>query len=169
MCDRGWHGHNCSLASCPRNCSGHGTCDVTTGVCACDVGWNLHSTCALQECASNCTNGVCVDGSCECNPGYEGDDCETFVCINSCSGHGNCNEEMQRCVCFPWWTGELCDTRLCPRDCSGHGYCDDGRCVCEPGYGGFDCATPLCPNDCSRRGSCLIDGTCSCETGWGGG
>lgn len=117
---------------------------------------------------SNCTNGVCVDGECECNPGYSGADCETFSCVNECSGHGNCDISLGRCRCHPWYTGEDCSTALCPANCSGHGICSNGLCVCDNRHAGYDCSIPKCPYDCSGRGICLSDSTCSCQTGYYG-
>ena len=79
----------CALAG-PRGCSGHGLCIPATGKCQCDPMWDVLPSCSVRGCASNCTNGACVDGACECNPGFSGAACEEYICLNECSGHGKC-------------------------------------------------------------------------------
>jgi hypothetical protein len=78
------------LAVGPRGCSGHGACNQNTGKCQCDPLWDVLPSCRVKGCASNCTNGACVDGVCECNPGFLGPSCDDFTCLNGCSGHGVC-------------------------------------------------------------------------------
>jgi len=78
------------FSSGPRGCSGHGTCNQNSGKCQCDPLWNVLPSCSIRGCASNCTNGACVDGTCECNVGFSGPACEDFACENGCSGHGVC-------------------------------------------------------------------------------
>jgi hypothetical protein len=74
----------------PRGCSGHGECIQLTGKCLCDPMWNVVPSCSVRGCASNCTHGTCVDGTCECNPGFAGAVCDIYTCLNGCSGHGKC-------------------------------------------------------------------------------
>lgn len=98
LCDPGWSGQACEIGACPKNCSGHGTCDTATAMCACDppagaaVKWTGPS-CSILSCSSNCTNGECVDGTCECHAGFAGVSCEDYVCL-----HG-CYESLGRGVC----------------------------------------------------------------------
>ncbi len=83
----------------PRGCSGHGECIRTTGKCLCDPMWNVVPSCSARGCASNCTHGTCVDGTCECNPGFAGAACEIYTCLNGCSGHGKCRLFRAPCLC----------------------------------------------------------------------
>jgi len=67
--------------SCPNNCNGTGTCDLSTGVCNCNAGYT-GSDCSQKspiECPNNCGgNGDCdlSTGVCNCNSGYIGIACE---------------------------------------------------------------------------------------------
>ena len=170
-CDPGWHGNNCSIAECPKNCNGHGACDITSGNCNCDPGWEGRS-CAIKQCLGNCTagQGECNDGVCVCYDGWAGENCELYTCKHECfrdEGHGECDSENQRCICSPYWTGDDCSLALCPNDCSGHGACLDGGCMCDAGWSDAACASKLCMGDCSGHGTCAA-GECECQTGWEG-
>ena len=88
----------CPFVAGPKNCSGHGTCDTSRGRCQCDpsVGATFKYeglSCSIRGCAFNCTNGACVDGACECNPGFSGVSCDDYICLNGCHaslGRGVC-------------------------------------------------------------------------------
>ncbi len=132
-------------ASCPGNCSEHGTCK-TDGNCTCDTGWNGDDAC------STCTSGW-GGADCACNP------------ATTCSGHGTCDPTTGECHCTQgtgWmgtdcaacktgWTDE-CTTAPstgCVPPCDVHGTCTNGACACDKGWDG--------------------DATCStCTSGWGG-
>ena len=43
-----------SLSSCPSDCSGAGLCDIGTGVCLCDAGFEG------TDCSSVCDSGTCI-------------------------------------------------------------------------------------------------------------
>lgn len=127
-------------------CSGHGTCDATSGraVCICDE--NYHPN-GLLECVADtdpcegvdceewesCLNGSCdpLPGKCndkeDCGPNEE---CEDHSCVYhdpcegiDCSGHGECK--------------------------SGYGYGDEVFCDCEEGYHavGLECHPGETPDD----------------------
>ena len=38
-CNPGFSGRHCEAAQCPNQCSGHGVCNVGTGLCSCLPGW----------------------------------------------------------------------------------------------------------------------------------
>lgn len=100
---------------CVTNCSGHGQCDITSGVCSCfysdTLGYWRGEKCELCEsgysgplCAVPCPGGAC----------------------NRCNGRGTCNDGIAgngTCSCFAnlsygFWGGSSCDTcqpGYCPR------------------------------------------------------
>lgn len=58
---------------CPNDCSGHGTCEASTGICECS-GKFTGDDCSELPCPNDCTadeNGVCDNqtGVCTCNLG----------------------------------------------------------------------------------------------------
>ncbi|XP_064416217.1 tenascin-N [Latimeria chalumnae] len=102
---------------------------------------------------------------CECEAGWEGDDCSVRSCPNGCSDRGRCVDG--RCVCDEGYAGVACSELLCPGNCGGHGRCLRGECQCDPGFTGVDCGKKLCPKDCSDHGDCA-NGVCFCEPGFTG-
>ncbi|OQS03053.1 leishmanolysin-like peptidase, partial [Thraustotheca clavata] len=115
-----------------------------------------------------------TDGSCLCNPGYNGADCSLIICPAKngveCAGHGTCDGTTGQCNCNQGYTGLSCGSLICPivndekfayTQCSNHGTCDPntGTCSCYFGYTGNACqCVPGCPN-------CSVNGTCDCMTG----
>ena len=92
-------------------------------------------------CLGGCSGrGVCFDGRCFCDPGYEGADCGREArCPSGCELHGTCAYGV--CWCDPGFAGIACESVFaCPNECSGHGRCANARCYCETGWGGVDCA-----------------------------
>merc|ERR1711939_1303797 len=89
-----------------------------------------------RRCLNQCWGrGACrASGTCECEPGFMGDDCASVrPCENDCSFNGLCEHGV--CHCAPGWSGQNCSTfRSCPNSCSAHGVCLHGRCHCDPGY-----------------------------------
>jgi len=93
QCQPGRAGVNCSDYSCPNDCSGHGICTPTTGVCVCssqysgsDCSVSLSSTSTSStnsesnniNCPNQCSgNGNCYGQVCSCSSGYSGSDCST--------------------------------------------------------------------------------------------
>ncbi|KAL3639226.1 hypothetical protein CASFOL_017133 [Castilleja foliolosa] len=93
------------------------------------------------QCLNSCHfNGDCVDGTCHCFLGFEGQDCNQRSCPNKCGGHGECLENGF-CECENGYTGTDCSTAICDEQCSLHGgVCDNG--VCEfrcSDYAGYTC------------------------------
>jgi hypothetical protein len=118
----------------------------------------------------NCNQGKCVEGSCECNPGWTGVNCDVDLCANVNCNHGSCEEGM--CQCDENYQGPYCDQIIDPCyevDCGNHGSCSGGVCICDPGWDGSDCTMEdLCFNvDCSNHGDC-VDGNCDCNANWSG-
>ena len=73
-----------SVDACPTEnteltCSGHGTCDPSSGDCSCDQDFK-GAACSAPACPGNCGNG----------------------------GTGACNKKEKRCECFPGYTGDSC-------------------------------------------------------------
>lgn len=118
------------------------TCPVSNKICQ-----------LLQDKCSG-SGALMPDGTCECNPGFVGEDCSGIQCpINAdtnsvCSGssQGTCNTALGECECQAAYTGLDCSQLVCPsheghkfyEECSSHGTCDrvEGECTCEDGYSG---------------------------------
>ena len=89
----------------------------------------------MRTCPNDCSyNGYCINGTCNCYPGFVGNDCSGKVCPGSefvpqkiCSGHGSCGRNVT-CVCDVGWTGFDCSLEACENDCSYNGYCFNGAC-----------------------------------------
>ena len=78
-----------------------------------------------------------MDGKCECNPGWEGADCNTKSCDPRCLLHGACFDG--ECHCSQGWGGKHCTLDHCPTACSGNGECvrdplGGWRCECQAGW-----------------------------------
>ncbi|XP_076799431.1 teneurin-3-like isoform X4 [Clavelina lepadiformis] len=161
-CDRGWKGTVCSEEDilCIANCGGHGTFDEVTKRCICQPGWagtdcsidlnvdvTLPSpTTATCRPACHAEHGVCVDGACRCEDGWNGEACDQRQCHAKCDEHGSCSRG--ECVCDHGWNGELCTFDGCPDDCSRNGNClkdaeGEWYCSCRTGWKGKSCAVEV--------------------------
>ena len=115
--------------------------------------------------------GQYVKGSCTCNEGWKGRECNirSDQCDSpNCSNHGSCING--RCQCVPGFKGSNCDQDQCPLLCSGRGQYLKGSCVCSSGWKGKECELrkDQCdPVDCNRHGNC-VEGDCVCRPGWKG-
>lgn len=115
-----------------------------------------HPTCIKPECnAATCENGVCIDNTCRCNPGFRGKNCdERDLCY-----YEDLNGKLIK---------KRCDNGKCTNPYSG-------KCECEPGYSGYFCEKDACDaveGDmyCYNRGTCVVDDethkpTCVCHIG----
>ncbi|XP_063068093.1 integrin beta-6 [Engraulis encrasicolus] len=143
-----------------------------------------------QANSSHCGHGTLSCGTCLCEPGYMGPQCEcteekaqSSDCrlddsAEVCSGQGSCF--CGECLCHPSSFGRVygayceCDDFSCLRFrgelCGGHGECDCGECLCHPGWTGEYCncstgAEACVSGDgavCSGRGACVC-GACECS------
>ena len=149
-------------------CSRQGTCDYTSGVCACFLAYVLHKDeWAFRATSSDGRGQLGTRGDCgmietrvsSCF--FEGRDI--------CSGHGFCSNTTTTCECYDGWAGITCERKDCPMgrawfdeplngytahdfvECSGAGTCrrDVGLCECNPGYTGQACDI----RDCIRSES----------------
>ena len=100
-------------ADCSRECTNFDSCE------GCGLPGFFGEFC--QSPADNCNevycngNGECEDGSptCDCEPGYTGDRCESVDHCEgtTCSGNGRCEDRVDSfaCVCEPNFTGDVCE------------------------------------------------------------
>jgi len=171
-------------------CSGHGTCDTTTGRCICEKTYT-GDTCEIGHCpgfleaGEDCHgHGLCFGGKCQCEPGWgllegstELNACQHKVCASDCGSNGEC--VGGECRCKTGWTGPTCREPHCPLGCA-HGRCTlpslrgPGECLCDDGWVGASCERQAlftrlrsCANDCSGNGLCM-DGHCACNVGFTG-
>lgn len=119
---------------------------ATAALSACDFGGTPASSAdsgthqpTCQGCSANAT---CVDATCVCNEGYEGDG-------QSCR-----------------WVG--IDDGTCSPACTTNASCVSGQCQCDQGY--FGGGYTECYPEVTATGRCTIDGSgdiaCTCEPGF---
>jgi len=99
-----------------------------------------------SACPTACSKqGMCIEGTCLCNDGYQGSDCSI---VSVCSGNGRLTESLletgeslKTCMCDHGFAGRDCERQLVCADaaCSGHGVCENGRCTCNWGFSGHSC------------------------------
>eukprot|EP00164_Ancoracysta_twista_P009485 GFYU01014049.1.p1 GENE.GFYU01014049.1~~GFYU01014049.1.p1 ORF type:complete len:779 (-),score=186.60 GFYU01014049.1:160-2331(-) len=161
---------------CPNDCSGHGSCNHTSGVCECLQGFT-GANCSALVCPGDCSgHGLCdsVTGDCHCGDGWHGPDCGTeddqpVPCPDNCSGFGTCDPTSGVCACMKGHHGDNCAQKDCPEGCEGHGDCNEntGVCECNDGYTGEACADHTCPRGCHGHGECSAEaGACQCDSGF---
>lgn len=164
-----------TVASCPGDtpCSGHGVCDLTTGVfrCDCETNW-FGGDCSLRSCPTGrswfdyphsdniahktwaeCSNmGLCDTsiGICACSAGFSGEACQYMLCgggkTTQCYGNGVCLS-MKQLALFSENNG----------DATSYTYGADPNkaatwdadlvhgCLCDEGHEGYDCSLMSCP------------------------
>lgn len=74
------------------------------------------------SCPNQCNfNGICVNGFCQCNQGYQGTSCDSpsAICPNNCGGSlkGSCQNGA--CVCTPLFYGPDCSQYIAVQASSG--------------------------------------------------
>ena len=131
--------------------------------------WGSCLSCSARDCNGR---GSCsaATGSCTCNAGYSGLNCEqqTDTCsMTTCGGHGNCFGTS--CTCLNGWTsaaaqgssGTYCT--LDPCAACPNGQCDisTGLCHCVDGQPGQLGSCLTTPQDCAGSwgpyGTCGVD------------
>lgn len=117
-------------------------------------------------------NGTCIaPNTCLCGKGWEGYDCSTPICEQTCNHHGNCTNPNV-CTCERGWQGYDCSIPMCAQECNNGGTCvapdtckchqfdnaftdnriaggrpsyqDEGGDPLKTGWTGFDCSVPIC-------------------------
>uniref|UniRef100_W5NJ49 Delta like non-canonical Notch ligand 2 n=1 Tax=Lepisosteus oculatus TaxID=7918 RepID=W5NJ49_LEPOC len=153
--------------------------------------WLLTPRCAGQDgdCESHCNlgHGRCDGaGTCRCDPGWEGPQCEDCVKMPGCV-HGSCHQPWQ-CTCESGWAGRFCDKDIYV--CSNQLPCLNGAtcianedaeytCFCPEGFHGRHCQLKIGPcertrSPCKNGGTCLDDSghaaefSCRCLAGFAG-
>ncbi|KAG9341665.1 hypothetical protein JZ751_018729, partial [Albula glossodonta] len=103
----------------------------------------ISSVCGCTEvCPVPCgSHGVCSEGRCQCEDGWEGMGCDQRACHPRCEEHGQCRDG--KCECHPGWEGDHCTIDGCPGLCNGNGRCtleqSGWHCVCQAGWSGVGC------------------------------
>ncbi|XP_052437472.1 delta and Notch-like epidermal growth factor-related receptor [Carassius gibelio] len=183
-------------------CSGKGKCitqsSVATFYCQCDDGYSgifceEFDACHLKPCENN---GTCADlkqrdegqnYSCTCQPGFEGDRCQSLVdhCVSGPCGNGaTCSSSLEgpHCYCAEGYQGAMCEQKIDPcasgpchnnASCSPHGAGLGFSCTCPAGFTGPTCAqlVDFCALNPCAHGICRSIGTsyrCLCVPGYHG-
>ncbi|CAH1781186.1 unnamed protein product [Owenia fusiformis] len=128
-----------------------------------------------SDCPGQCSGrGECINSTCQCTSGWEGDACDIGMCNDPCI-HGNCS--LGFCTCIAGWDGPTCNELA---NCSAVDNCTDmdhGHCVkhnvckCQLGFTGTNCSEiAVCfkVNNCTNNGICVDHGVCKCDVGWMG-
>jgi hypothetical protein len=69
----------------------------------------MFSSCDSDPCKDvNCGNGTCIEGTCDCDEGWGGENCDIDLCADCENGDcttGDCN-------CFEGYEGDNCETEI---------------------------------------------------------
>ena len=194
-CDPGFTGDDCTTRICTTE--EIDACGTTT---ICEVMGN-QAICTDPCLSSNpCLNGSECSFesdvfSCECLPGYSGDECEVTPCDTDspCENDSDClfipdvgGEPGEdgfvgdfACSCVNGWFGSTCTENPCDNSpCLNGADCDfdpEGNITCEclDGSGGEFCDQHACNNPhCKNGGECIFlpdfDYRCECPEGFSG-
>eukprot|EP01135_Chromosphaera_perkinsii_P000710 Nk52_evm22s150 gene=Nk52_evmTU22s150 len=182
-CTERFDGPNCI---CPKNpngiCSGsaRGECNQATGTCSCKqhkptgVSFRGHE-CEITPCphfdGKECSGrGTCVNGKCECQVNFAGNDCST--CAPNFQGE-DCG--APKIICKGWTSATLpdgSDNDKYMEPCGGYGKCNYFLGACESCTDSrrtpeSNCQLINCEGDCGSnagRGQCNMNmGKCECK------
>ncbi|MFT3925514.1 MAG: hypothetical protein QM778_23445 [Myxococcales bacterium] len=184
-CPDGYTGtgtHACTpVVYCPEDaCAPGGVCvDQANWYCQCGNGYDgtgtqacaNHNDCPAASCLP--PGGTCVDGinnySCNCAPGFSGQDCVNDVCNpNPCKNGGTCSRTGNRCACAPGYAGSDCTACDTGYALNGSGACARQYTVTitlqGDGQGGvsFNNGLAACDVSCVRK---VFSGTSLTVTG----
>lgn len=121
-------------------------------------------------------NSCTSNGTMVCLPGWDGQYCETAVCLPGCHHENGFCDGPNECQCKLGWQGKFCDECIPYLGCH-HGTCQKPwECNCEEGWGGQLCNQDLnfCTHHkpCKNEGLCTNSGqgsyTCTCKPGFEG-
>ena len=153
-CIDGYYKNNTDCIECPDNCS---TCDENANCITCKAGKYGKDKCD-KTCSINCEGETCeIDGSCDCESKYYGDNCD-YNC-EGCSESG-CEDDTGNCIDH-YCLDSYYDPRRCNKTCSEN--CEDKKCDIFTG----ECISCInnnwginCENTC--RPECKDDGRVDC-------
>lgn len=126
-----------STYDCIDDCSQHGVCDKSAGICSCTKGW-VGVSCSKQYfyCPLDCSaHGLCDHhtGTCKCSSQYSGDACEIDP-----SGASSYIIPVQPSIAVK--LPSVSPPKCVPSGCSGNGNCiANNTCDCSVGYVGEGC------------------------------
>ncbi|RXN20906.1 delta and Notch-like epidermal growth factor-related receptor [Labeo rohita] len=169
-----------------------------TFYCQCDDGYSgifceEFDACHLKPCENN---GTCTDlrqrdegqnYTCTCQPGFEGDRCQSLVdhCVSGpCRNGATCSSSLEgpHCYCTEGYQGAMCEQKIDPcasgpchnnASCSPQGAGLGFSCTCPAGFTGPTCAqlVDFCALNPCAHGICRSVGTsyrCLCVPGYHG-
>lgn len=157
-------------------CSKQGTCSssdpndpVGSFKCFCQPGYggvkcaDVISSDCIADCGVKGAGGKCTKGTCVCNKGFAGKQCEGCADDTTCNSAnlgGTCNLKTAKCICNPGFAGSAfcavgsgnsssASTATCDKvTCGENGNCIAGLCYCTNNCIGDKC-TPCDDADCS--------------------
>ena len=172
---------------CPEGCE----FDHDADTCVCDADWTAAfvgaewisiSTCwpsppipdpSLNNVDPCAPNGLCVSGTCDCDPAFGGQLCTVSSCPGTsaqhpdgCLGRGVCDGGV--CDCGRWFYGDACEFSECSTGCEGICVVEENRypkCMCTGGTYGFRCENELFTpfvSECIEGSPNYITGRCDC-------
>lgn len=118
----------------------------------------------IANCAATCENGNCVEGSCECSPGWSGVNCDAECQDGTCPDNKIC--KGSDCVCKGDYSGENCDVPCNDDICIANGGTGCGvvrgqySCMCPEDKWGDKCQYPI--ERIAKRSSIFLAGSVVC-------